>query len=249
MKPFNDGYVLEKIDEYSKISVPAKVGSYEIKAVDGLKGIIQGYLYAKEGEINKPILELHGPEHIWMRLTPLEIEGAHFSIKRAHGKVGVVGLGLGYTVWEMAKKESVSQVIVYEISQEVIDLYNKNFGDNPKIKIIKGDAYTAEKDKFDFFYADIYEYKLTSQVVDDYEKFNRLHEIEEYAFFGMEHFLLSCKYEEIVWVYIPESWMEMSKDAYRALGEAGYLAYYTALDEELVSQVLAKFKPVLEELS
>ena len=105
------------------------------------------------------------------------------------------------------------------------------------------------KDKFDFFYADIYEYKLTSQVVDDYEKFNRLHEIEEYAFFGMEHFLLSCKYEEIVWVYIPESWMEMSKDAYRALGEAGYLAYYTALDEELVSQVLAKFKPVLEELS
>ena len=43
--------------------------------------------------------------------------------------------------------------------------------------------------------------------------------------------------------------MEMSKDAYRALGEAGYLAYYTALDEELVSQVLAKFKPVLEELS
>ena len=58
MKPFNDGYVLEKIDEYSKIIVPAKVGSYEIKAVDGLKGIIQGYLYAKEGEINKPILVL-----------------------------------------------------------------------------------------------------------------------------------------------------------------------------------------------
>ena len=47
LKPFNDGYVLEKIDEYSKIIVPAKVGSYEIKAVDGLKGIIKGYLYAK----------------------------------------------------------------------------------------------------------------------------------------------------------------------------------------------------------
>ena len=95
MKPFNNSYVLEKIDEYSKIISPAKVGSYEIKAIDGLKGIIQGYLYAKEGEVNKPILELHGPEHIWMRLTPLEVEGAYFSIKRAHGKVGVVGLGLG----------------------------------------------------------------------------------------------------------------------------------------------------------
>lgn len=49
LKPFNDGYVLEKIDEYSKIIVPAKVGSYEIKAVDGLKGIIQGiYMLKKE---------------------------------------------------------------------------------------------------------------------------------------------------------------------------------------------------------
>ena len=248
LKPYNREYVLEKIDEYNKLISPQKIGNYEIKAVDGLKGIIQGYLYEKEGEINKSILELHGPEHVWMRLTPLEIEGSYFAIKRAEGKVGVVGLGLGYTVWEMAKKANVKEVVVYEISKDVIDLYNRNFKENPKIKIIHGDAFEVEKDDFDFFYADIYEYKLTSQVVSDYEKFNRLHNIKEYAFFGMEHFLLSCRYEEIVWVYIPENWMEMSKDAYRALGEEGLLNYYSQIDEELVSSVLARFKPVLEEL-
>ena len=42
--------------------------------------------------------------------------------------------------------------------------------------------------------------------------------------------------------------MEMSKDAYRALGEEGLLNYYSQIDEELVSSVLARFKPVLEEL-
>ena len=248
MKPFNDGYVLEKIDEYSKIIVPAKVGSYEIKAVDGLKGIIQGYLYAKEGEINKPILELHGPEHIWMRLTPLEIEGAYFSIKRAHGKVGIVGLGLGYTVWEMAKKESVSQVIVYEISQEVVDLYYSNFPKNPKINVVCCNAYEAERKEFDFFYADIYEYKITSQIVEDYKKFNELHDIEEYSFFGMEHFLLSCSYTEIVWVYIPENWMESSRKAFELIQESNLLEYYEKLDEKLVSQVLEEFKSVLNDI-
>ena len=48
-----------------------------------------------------------------MRLTPLEIEGSYFAIERAKGKVGIVGLGLGYVAQEMAKKEEVDEVIVY----------------------------------------------------------------------------------------------------------------------------------------
>ena len=53
-----------------------------------------------------------------MRLTPLEIQGAYFAIKMAKGKVGVVGLGLGYVVEEMAKKLEVEEITVYEISKE-----------------------------------------------------------------------------------------------------------------------------------
>ena len=194
------------------------------------------------------ILELHGPNHIWMRLTPLEIQASYFAIKMARGKVGVVGLGLGYVVEEMAKKAEVEEVVVYEISQDVIDLYYSNFKENPKIKVICCDALEAESKEFDFFYVDIYEYKLTSQIVDDYKKFNEIHNIEDYSFFGMEHFLLSCSYTEIVWVYIPENWMESSRKAFEAIQESNLLEYYEKLDEKLVSQVLEEFKIVLNDI-
>ena len=62
----------------------------------------------------------------------------------------------------------------------------------------------------------------------------------------MEHFLLSCSYEEIVWVYIPENWMEMAREAYDALEQSNLLEYYTPLDSNIVSAVLAKFKVALE---
>lgn len=94
MKPFDKSYVLDKIKEYNSKINKSKIGDYEIKSIDGLKGIVQGYLYEKEDEYDIEILELHGPRHIWMRLTPLEIQASYFAISMARGKVGVVGLGL-----------------------------------------------------------------------------------------------------------------------------------------------------------
>lgn len=248
MKPFDKSYVLGKIKEYNGKINKSKIGDYEIKSIDGLKGIVQGYLYKKEDEYDIEILELHGPSHIWMRLTPLEIQASYFAIRMAKGKVGVVGLGLGYVIEEMAKKPEVEEIVVYEISQEVIDLYYNNFPENPKIKVVGCNAFEAESRKFDFFYADIYEYKITSQIVEDYKRFNELHEIEEYSFFGMEHFLLSCSYTEIVWVYIPENWMESSRKAFESIQESNLLDYYEKLDENLVSQVLEEFKGVLNDI-
>lgn len=247
MRPFDIEFVLNTIDEYNKKIRCKKIGDYEIKSTDGLTGIIKGYLYEKEDHIKKDILELHGPDYIWMRLSPLEIQGSYFAIERARGKVGIVGLGLGYVAEEMAKKEEVKEVIVYEINKDVIELYYSNFKRNNKIKIINVDAFEAKATDFDFFYSDIYQYKLTSSVVDDYEKFINLHYIEEYSFFGMEHFLLSCRYEEVVWVYIPENWMEMSKLAYKALEESDLLKYYVQLDEKIVSNVLQRFKEILND--
>lgn len=248
MKPFDREYVLDKIQEYNNKIKNNKIGDFEIKSIDGLQGVIQEYLHSKEGNLDVRILELHAPEHIWMRLTPLEIEASYFAIKMAKGKVGVVGLGLGYAVEEMAKKPEVKEITVYEISQEVVDLYYSNFPKNPKINVVCCNAYEAESKEFDFFYADIYEYKITSQIVEDYKKFNELHKIEEYSFFGMEHFLLSCSYTEIVWVYIPENWMESSRRAFEAIQESNLLPYYEKLDDNLVSQVLEQFKEVLNDI-
>lgn len=246
LKPYNKNYVLDVIEEYNKKIKIGKIGDFEIKKIDGLQGIIKGYMYEIKDDINIDILELHGPSNVWMRLTPLEIESSYMPIKFATGKVGIVGLGLGYVAQEIAKKEDVKEVIVYEIDKDVIDLYKRNFKDNKKIKIICEDAFKAEENTFDFFYVDIYEYKLTKKVVEDYKLFNNLHKIEMYSFWGMEHFLLSCRYEEIVWVYIPEHWMCMGRCLSEKLDESGYIKYYKSLDEKLVSEILKEFKIALE---
>lgn len=246
MKPYDKNYLIDKINEYNNLISPAKIGSFEIKNINEKKDFINGYMYSKKENIDLSIIELHGLNNIWMKISPLELESSYMFIKYATGRVGVVGLGLGYVVQELAKKDDISEIIVYEKEKEIIDLYYLNFKNNNKIKIINEDAYKADKESFDFFYVDIYEYKLTSQVVDDYIKFNELHDIDEYLFWGMEHFLLSCKYEEIVWVYIPELWMEISKKIFVALQDSNLLEYYKQLDEDLVSNVLEKFKVALE---
>ena len=247
MKPYNKEYIKDVIKEYTDKIEVAKIGNSEVKKLSGIQEkSIKGYMYEIEGSINVDILELQINNKSCMKLTPLEIESSYMPIKMAKGKVGIVGLGLGYVANEIAKKKEVKEVIVYETNQDVIDLYENSFEKNKKIKILCEDAFKAKSDKFDFFYVDIYEYKLSKRVVEDYRILNDIHKIKEYSFWGMEHFLLSCKYEEIVWVYIPENWMCMSRKLAEKLDESGYIKYYKPLDEKLVSEVLADFKVVLE---
>lgn len=245
MKPYNKNFVFQEMTIYNNLINPGTCGNYRIVKNIIKKQNLQGYMYENKEEYNIDIIKLYKNNINLMKLTPKEIESSYGAINAAHGKVGIVGLGLGYVVQEIAKKHNVKEVIIYEISEEVIKLYNQNFEKNEKIKIIKGDAFTTKKEKFDFFYVDIYEQKLTSKIVEDYKIFTQLHEIEEYAFWGLEHFLLSCKYEDIVWVCTPEIWIDISKKAYEALDSSGYIKGYKPLEENLVRKILLEFKEVL----
>ncbi|GAA0070232.1 hypothetical protein UT300003_17550 [Clostridium sardiniense] len=247
MKPYDRNFVLEKIKEYNEKIHEGRVNNHEIIRTNGIKGNIHGYLYEHDDEIDIDILELVGNDKFWMKLSPREIESSYGIIKQAHGRVGIVGLGLGYVVQEIAKSDKVSEVVVYEFEKDIIELYKKNFGENEKIKIINEDAYKVKGEKFDYFYVDIYEYKLTEQVVSDYKHFNEALDIEDYVFWGVEHFLLSCRYEDIVWVYIPEIWMELSKHIFAALQQSGYLEWYKQLDSKLVKKILEEFKEILND--
>ncbi|NFL35067.1 hypothetical protein FDB64_08240 [Clostridium botulinum] len=245
MKPYSKDFIIKEVQEYNSLINECTLDCYSIKK-NSSKGIrLQGYMYENTQEYDLPIIQLLKDDKSLMRLTPKEIESSYQAIKFAKGKVGIVGLGLGYVVDKIAKKSNVNEVIVYEISEEVIEMYRENFGINNKIKIIHGDAFKAKSEKFDFFYVDIYEYKLDAKVVKDYNAFNNLHEIEEYSFWGMEHFLLSCNYEEVLWVYIPEKWIEMSKNLYVSLDTSGYIKNYKQLEEDKVRDVLKEFKKIL----
>ena len=245
MKPYNKDFVFQEMTRYNNLINPGTCGNYKIVKNIMKKQNLQGYMYENKEEYNIDVIQLYKNDVGLMKLTPKEIESSYVIIHFAYGKVGIVGLGIGYVVQEIAKRCNVKEVIVYEISEEVIKLYNQNFEKNEKIKIIKGDAFKAKRENFDFFYVNTYEYELASKVVEDYKTFNELHEIEDYAFWGLEHFLLSCKYEDIVWVYIPENWIAMSKKAYEALDSSGYIKEYKPLEEDIVRKILLEFKEVL----
>lgn len=245
MKPYNKNFVFQEMTRYNNLINPGTCGNYRIvKNIVG-KQNLQGYMYENREEYNIDVIEVYKNDVSLMKLTPKEIESSYATIHFAYGKVGIVGLGIGYVVQEIARKCDVKEVVVYETSEEVIKLYNQNFPQSEKIKIIKCDPFKAKREKFNFFYVYIYEQELNLKVVEDYKVFTELHEIEEYAFWGLEHFLLSCKYEDIVWLYIPENWISMSKKAYEALDSSGYIKEYKPLEENLVRKILLEFKEVL----
>ncbi|WP_297632497.1 hypothetical protein [uncultured Clostridium sp.] len=247
VKPYNRKFLLEKIVEYNKIIKVNEIGNHKIVLNRNASKTLVGYGYEKENDLDIETLKLYNKEELIMELSAREVEGTYCIIKKARGRVGIIGLGLGYVAMEIAKKKNVKEVIVYEKEKDVIQLFEKNFGKQRKIKIIHGNGFEAKKDKFDYFYTDIYGYELSERIVSDYKQLMNLHQIKEYVFCGVEHFLLSATYEEIIWVFIPELWMEMSKRIFAALQETDSLKNYKKLNEELVSKVLSDFKVVLNE--
>lgn len=247
MIPFKDSYYSNKIDEFlhnSNLSSDKKLGEAEVELEFMRRGRIQGYMHDYRGDLfNIPKLKCNG-EFI-MELNPVEIGGYFELIRRAAGTVGVVGLGLGYLVAELALKDRVKEVVVFEKEKDIIRLYEENFGSNEKIKFIHGDAFIINEkiknNKFNFFFVDIYKEEVSKQVIKDYKVFKAMYDIEEYAFFGVEHFMLSLDSHALENNSIPKNWLHMADN----LGDRFYQSPYK---ENFVPLNYKLCKSVLEEL-
>ncbi len=130
MKPYVKKFVVEKIKEYNKVLKEGQINDHKIVKRKGPFENTEGYLYDNEQGIELDFFELIGRDKYWMRLDFREVESTYGIIKNAYGRVGVVGLGLGFTVQEMAKRDEVKEIIVYEFEKDIIDLYKNNFGEN-----------------------------------------------------------------------------------------------------------------------
>ena len=151
----------------------------------------------------------------------------------------------GYFVEELASKAKVEKVIVYENNEDIIEIYNRLFDKNEKIEIVNCDARDVKGGKFDFFFVDIYRHEFNIDIVDDYELFNKNHNIKEYSFFGMEHFVLSLREEDIIEEVLPEYWLAMSKNVGDKFFESRYKDNFIPVTYKKAKSIYDKFKLIL----
>ena len=89
-------------------------------------------------------------------------------INNAKGRVMIAGLGIGLILEAILNKEEVSEVVVIEKYQDVIDLVEPIY-QHPKLKIICADIFEHEmptSEKFDVIYFDIWADISTSNLVE-----------------------------------------------------------------------------------
>ncbi len=145
-------------DPYIKKIRPriSKKGEWEIKynfyePFEGFifDGIKIGINYAEISSLgffseSFPYLEVLHNDKVFMLITPHEINTMKKPIAMCKGKVLALGLGLGYFPYSAALKSDVSEVVVVEKEQAVIDLFTGQIAplmNTNKIKIIKADAF------------------------------------------------------------------------------------------------------------
>ena len=101
----------------------------------------------------------------WMSVCPSEINSMRRQIDAAHGKVLVLGLGLGYYPFMISRKNSVEEIVIVELQKTIVDIFNTHilphFEHKSKIKVITADAVEyldgVNDGDYDFCFADIWE--------------------------------------------------------------------------------------------
>lgn len=101
----------------------------------------------------------------WISVCPSEINSMALDIAAAHGRVLVLGLGLGYYAYRISELCTVTSVTVVDINPRIISLFREHilpqFANAAKIRLVEADAveYLASLrgGEFDFCYADIWE--------------------------------------------------------------------------------------------
>lgn len=82
-------------------------------------------------------------ESPWMSLTPAEILTLREGTLLAKGHVVIAGLGLGHQLIEVSRRLQVKEIILVELSQELVDFYLPRVREHVKkrLTVIVGDAF------------------------------------------------------------------------------------------------------------
>ena len=96
--------------------------------VDLWQGNRRGHVYFTTDVIIPTLCKIYDnkPDNVWMSYTPAEILSMRRGISMASGKIVVGGLGLGYFLESVTKKKTVTEIVVVEKSQDLLDWYGNS---------------------------------------------------------------------------------------------------------------------------
>lgn len=118
----------------------------------------------------------------WMSVCPSEVNSMKEEMARAHGKVLVLGLGLGYFPYIISQRDDVQEITIVEYQPEIIKLFEENifpqFNKKDKIKIVEADAFKFMMDveigEYDYIFTDIWESQFDGAIA-----YRKIHEHED----------------------------------------------------------------------
>ncbi|MDB4490104.1 hypothetical protein N9045_01170 [bacterium] len=118
---------------------------------------------AFDGHVNIPIIGTQSTNDSaiepWMSLTPNEVLTQRGQVRRAKGKVGLAGLGMGWAARRILERKQVKHLTIIEQDLDIIKLFGtplkEQFQD--KLTLICGDAYEQDWQQFDVSIWDIWE--------------------------------------------------------------------------------------------
>lgn len=101
----------------------------------------------------------------WVSVCPSEIHSMMPDVPAAHGRVLVLGLGLGYYPFCISASQDVKSITVVEKNPKILRLFREEilpqFPQKEKIFLVEADAFEfleeCGKEDYDFCYADIWE--------------------------------------------------------------------------------------------
>lgn len=190
--PFSDDYCREEIIKFNcPVGTFGKVQIKKVCLVGRCDDFITvNYRGGETSIADCPIFLKDG--HVWMSLTPMEVQSQYLCIERGRevGRVATVGLGIGYFTVMVMSSPHVKSIDVYEIDQDVIDLFTQNFSNRDgfsKLNFILGDFRKTFRDKeYDFCYLDPYKDMHEDSVLEDYVNLQKRNKIKLLRHWGVE---------------------------------------------------------------
>lgn len=132
--------------------------------------------------------------HVWMSITPLELESQLIGIEAAQGHVAIFGLGMGWAAAATALRDEVTMVTVVEQDSDVLALHDALdiFSQLPpavqaKLRIVRGDAYSWQADQpVDLLMPDIWLPLVSDGRVDEVRRMQANVQAANIYFWGQE---------------------------------------------------------------